>query len=178
MDDLEGLRRFDVADRVSNTIDNVLSKLKHRNKRLLVADSSSGGWLTVSEYEKPLLGSDSDDERLLRQAEARAVKKIKSSCSKSDSNVFHPFKRTSSFVPKATGRSTPQSQVMPQRWGSGAQQSFRDFRPRTGRDIICFSCGRRRWHIRSECRVSDAFLRSPSTHGVQQDSRGSTAANK
>ena len=91
VNDLEDLRRFDVADRVSDTINNVLPKLKYRNKILLVADSSPGGWLTVSEYEKPLLGSDSEDERRLRQAEARAVKKIKSSSFKSDSNVFHPY---------------------------------------------------------------------------------------
>jgi len=75
IDDLEGLRRFDVADRVSDTFDNILSKLKHRNKLLLVADSSPWGWLTVSQYEKPLLGSDSEDERRLRQAEARAMKR-------------------------------------------------------------------------------------------------------
>ena len=115
-----------MADRVSDTIDNVCAKLKHRNKIVLIADSSPGGWLTVSEYEKSLLGSDSEDERRLRQAEARAVKKIKSSSSKSNSNSFHPYTRTSSYVPRATGRSSQQttSQIMPQRRGSGSDQPF------------------------------------------------------
>ena len=137
IDDLEGLRRFDVADRVSDTCDNILSKLKHRNKLLLVADSSPWGWQLRSQYEKPLLGSDSEDERHLRHAEARAVKKIKSSSSLSDSILFHPYKSTSTYVPRATGSSTPQttSQMMPQCWGSGVQQSFRDYRPSTCWDI-------------------------------------------
>ena len=42
MDDLEGLGRLDLADRVSDTIETVCAKLKHRHKTVLVADSSPG----------------------------------------------------------------------------------------------------------------------------------------
>jgi len=159
MDELEGLRRLDLADRVSDTIDNVCAKLKHRNKILLVADSSPG--------TKDVL-----DRRKHEQS------KRSNQAPPNLTNSFHPYKRTSSFVPRATGSSSQQttSQIMPQRWGSGAQQPVRDYRPSTWRDI-CFSCGRR-GHFRSECRASDAFLRRPSTQTMQQDSRSTAAADK
>jgi hypothetical protein len=41
----------------------------------------------VQQYEKPQLGSDSEDEKKLRNAEARAVKKLK---------VSNPYKNVNS----------------------------------------------------------------------------------
>jgi len=61
-------------------------------------------------------------------------------------NVFHPYKCTSTDVLRATGSNTPQK--TPQRWGSGTQQSFRDQRPSTWRGV-CFSRGRR-GHFREQ----------------------------
>jgi hypothetical protein len=71
----------------------VKSKIKHRNKRIQIADSFPGGWSTVREYEKPSLASDSDDERKLKQAESRAIKNVKTTSSKQ--SRFHPYKSDS-----------------------------------------------------------------------------------
>lgn len=51
---------------VGEVLDDTVSKLKHRNKLVTLAETSPGGWATVSEYEKLLLGSDSDDEECIK----------------------------------------------------------------------------------------------------------------
>ena len=50
--------------------------LEHRQKVIKLADQSPFGWLTVSEYETNSLAQDSDDEKRIWKAEARAKRKI------------------------------------------------------------------------------------------------------
>ncbi len=109
----------------------------------------------MNEYEKPQLGSDSDDERRLGQAEARAVKKIKAS--KPFPN-FHPYKRSSYSLASNTTGSEGQ-QKFETAWGAPAtdpvltQQPFRGQRNNPSQ-VVCYSCGQR-GHFRSECRASN-----------------------
>ncbi|XP_053375561.1 uncharacterized protein LOC123541068 isoform X3 [Mercenaria mercenaria] len=51
--------------------------LKHRQKLVLLADTSDLGWRLVSEYEANPIASDSDDEKRIYKAEARASRKAK-----------------------------------------------------------------------------------------------------
>ena len=44
-----------------------------------IADKSEGGWKTVDEYLSDEVAIDSEDEKRIRVAENRAVKKIKTS---------------------------------------------------------------------------------------------------
>lgn len=153
----EGLERAlckNLPEGAQEILQDLLSKVKHRNKLIQVADCSPGGWLTVNEYEKPLLGSDSDDEKRLRQAETRAITYIKTSKPSTD-NKFNPYKRSSTIASATTG-----SQRQPRQqegWGHSTQQSFRAQRISTGNDI-CFSCGQR-GHFRRDCRANEGAPR-------------------
>ena len=51
--------------------------LKHRQKIIKLADQSELGWRLVAEYESNPVASDSDDEKRIFKAEARASRNIK-----------------------------------------------------------------------------------------------------
>ena len=50
-------------------------ELSHRNKLILITDSSEEGWEVVNEYQRQDLADDSDDDKHIRQAEVRASQK-------------------------------------------------------------------------------------------------------
>ena len=57
------------------SLDKVVEVLNGRNKLIRMADKSHAGWDIIEEYLTDDLASDSDDEKRIRQAEARALKK-------------------------------------------------------------------------------------------------------
>jgi hypothetical protein len=73
-----------------------MSLLNYRQKIIKIADSSDLGWRVVQEYEANPLEDDSDDEKKLFKAEARAERKVKAEKSKKT-------KRTHPYVTPATG---------------------------------------------------------------------------
>ena len=99
LDIQEGLERIasGIRQKDVDLCKDLISKLKKRNKPIKVADKSPGGWTTVRDYEEPsLCGSDSEDDRKLKQAEARAIKKIKLS-HKPSTVQAHPYYKFFSF---------------------------------------------------------------------------------
>ena len=60
-----------------------LSKnLKRRQKIIKLADKSEAGWLAVKEYQTEELASDSENEKRIRKAQERALKKKKHNVSR------------------------------------------------------------------------------------------------
>ena len=163
LDIQEGLERIAswVRQKDVDLCKDLISKLKKRNKLIKVADKSLRGWTTVREYEEPsLCGSDSEDDRKLKQAEARAIKKIKLS-HKPSTVQAHPNyngieKSSSHFMSSDVSRSGASFQFNGgPAWGRGRGAfPFRGQRQATASDI-CFSCGLT-GHFRRSCPNQDS----------------------
>ncbi|XP_053375474.1 uncharacterized protein LOC123557092 isoform X1 [Mercenaria mercenaria] len=106
--------------------------LKHRQKLVLLADTSDLGWRLVSEYEANPIASDSDDEKRIYKAEARASRKAKADKTKKPRKNNWPYKR-----PEA----------------SGSAQASQGIRQRPG---LCFSCGKA-GHWKNECTQNSSY---------------------
>ena len=103
--------------RVSEGID----ILNHRHKLIKLADSSELGWKVVQEYESHPLADDSDDEKRMYRAPARATRKMKQDRARFQRRP-RPYRIQPSIV-----NSTPANQ-------STTTQPMR-------KPGLCFSCG-------------------------------------
>jgi hypothetical protein len=99
---------------------------------LKLADISQGGWTTVSEYQTHELADNSDDERRIFRAEARAMKNIREAQRKRS-----VLRRPASTIVQVPGAPIP---------GSSGQGN--NATPR--RPGCCFACGVP-GHWRQEC---------------------------
>ena len=80
IEDINSVIRFIESNRHAKAISvlkGFVETLKNRNKHIRIADKSDGGWKTVDEYFSDEEASDSEDEKRIRAAEHRAVRKIK-----------------------------------------------------------------------------------------------------
>ena len=133
-------------DRDFKTLDKIVNDLNTRNKLIRMADKSVPGWNIADEYLTDELASDSDDEKRMRQAEARALRKKKAKLE--SYNLAKSSSSTTSL--KASGQ-TESANTFPKRTGR-ANRSFRpsfEFeKQQTPRPTdICFGCG----HWRKYC---------------------------
>ena len=63
--------------RTTKAVKNIIEDLQKRNKFIKIADKSPAAWCTVQEYLSDDLASDSEDNKKLKAAEVRALRKQK-----------------------------------------------------------------------------------------------------
>ena len=124
--------------------------IKRRQKFIQLADVSELGWKVVTEYEANPIASDSDDEKRIYKAEARANRKAKADKSKKKQNRFTPYSRN---------RQPTESPARP----GVMRHGFQGQRQRPG---LCFACGKPgHWKIdcvqnSSNNKISTKFLKA------------------
>ena len=138
-----GKREFDL---VKSYLEELDSDIKKRNKLIRLADESAAGWDLVNEYLSDELASGSEDEKRIRRAEQRALRK-------------RSQRQHQKAKPTKQGLSQPQSSTtttafagQPQPNSRFNSRSFGAFsKPRPG--DICFASGQQ-GHWRSQCQVN------------------------
>ena len=79
-----------------------MSIIDERNKDILVADTSEGGWDTVNEYKKKQIADNSDDDKKLRRADTDALRKRekkKKKYKQSSQPKWQPYQPYQSYQP-------------------------------------------------------------------------------
>ena len=107
--------------------------LAHRQKLVMLADSSDLGWRVANEYETNPIAEDSDDERRIFKAEARAARKAKAERGRRARGRYAPYARGArgaAGTPRQTYPNKPP--VLPSKPG------------------LCFACGKA-GHWKNEC---------------------------
>ena len=101
-------------DRGFKTSDKLVDDLNTRNKPIRMADKCVAGWNIVDEYLTDELASDSDDEKRLRQAEARALRKKKAKLSRIIvPRARHLLRRSKLAAKQQVQTSSPDERVKP-----------------------------------------------------------------
>ena len=129
-------------------------KLAHRNKLILIADSAEDGWEVVNEYQRRDLAEDSDDDKRIRQAEARASQKRRRAQSqKKRPNFAQGFSYP--LFSSTVRASSPVPLLQPSVFPTAFQNPYSGSWPKASpglRGGSCFACGKF-GHFRSQCPV-------------------------
>jgi hypothetical protein len=130
-------------ERAKEKVTEGITLLNQRQKLVKLADSSELGWKVVNEYTQHQLASDSEDEKKIYKAEARAVRKLKQG--KQKKSRFQPYGAPSTSSSKTS---------------SPAKQQFSSGDTGVRRPGSCFACGRF-GHWRSECKAVQGHAKIP-----------------
>ena len=82
LDEVSDLLAAKQTEKEEDKVAELSKNLKRRQKIINLADKSEAGWLAAKEYQTEELASDSGDEKRIRKAQDRALKKKKQNVSK------------------------------------------------------------------------------------------------
>lgn len=127
--------------RSTKMLQEIVSNIEKRNKLIKIADRSIVGWSTVDEYISDDLASDSADERKIKAAENRAIRKKQNTFNRTRKSKFSDVSSTISKAPDKIQFRNAESDFR-----RVVHPSATSFKP-TG---TCFSCGKN-GHWRKYC---------------------------
>ena len=77
LDEVSELLAAKQIEKAEEKVGELSRNLKRRQKIIKLDDKSEAGWLAVKEYQTEELASDSEDEKRIRKAQERSLKKKK-----------------------------------------------------------------------------------------------------
>ena len=145
IEEAKAAAQVNALDKVKDSLQKGENLLKERQKHILLADRSEYGWSTVQEYKKSEIADDSDDEKKMFKAEARAKAHSKSLATRSRTAV-------SGFAPRKASVAQESGPNHSDERYSGLRRiptvdSHNRVRLRPGN---CFQCGKP-GHWRAQC---------------------------
>ena len=155
LDDAKSVAEKLQLDKVKADLDAGEKLLIERQKRILLADKSDSGWLTVEEYKKHDLADNSDDEKRFFSAERRARSTL-ASLRKKRIASFATSKRPQPARASVPSSSNAQPQPA-QAIQSLVSPMYTVRRPNMG---TCFACGKP-GHWRATCPAMSKQQPSP-----------------
>ena len=129
-------------------VDQGITLVKERQKLILLADKSQHGWKTVQEYLQHELADDSDDEKKIYRAEARAAKNSRRSIFQRNASRSTSTVSSAQPASTATVQSSPIPTIVTR--GTTFGQVSRAFGPQRFAAGACFACGKI-GHWRASC---------------------------